>query len=216
MRYLPVMLDLAGRRILVVGGGRVATRKVARLLDSGASVRVVSPEVSPELEAIAARTDRLELSLRPFDPSDLDGIQLVFTATGVESVEQIVHDEGDRRGVWVNAADDPERCSFLMPATLERGSLQVAVSTGGESPVLAGRVRDEIDAALGPEYADAVAILGRLRRELPPGEERSRAFSDLVDGGLLEALRQGDDARVERMTSAAKRSVHGASQGGEG
>lgn len=211
MRYLPVMLDLAGRRVLVVGGGRVATRKVARLLDAGAWVRVVALEASPELRAIGARATTLEILLRAFDSSDLDDVQVVFTATGDGAVEAAVHEAADQRGVWVNAADDPERCSFLMPATLERGALQVAVSTGGESPVLAGRVRDEIDAALGPEYADAVAILGGLRRELPAGQRRSQAFSELVDGGLLEALRQGDEKRVERMTEAARR---GAQAGG--
>lgn len=217
MRYLPVMLDLADRRVLVVGGGAVATRKVTRLLTAGASVRVVAIEASADLRRISESEDRVELLLRPFADSDLEGVDLVFSATGEPHVAQEVYDGAQRRGLWANAADDPERCAFLMPAVLERGPLLVAVSTGGASPALAQRVRDEIDATLGLEYAAAVELLGELRDTLPAGEERSRALASLLDGGLLEALRQGDDTRVARLADQARRGVAAAAgRGGEG
>ncbi len=215
MRYLPVMLDLSGRRVLVVGGGGVATRKVLRLAESGAFVRVVALEATDELRSLAASDERIDLHLRAYAEADLEEVALVFSATGDESVEQAVSDAARRRGIWMNAADDPNRCSFLMPAVLERGPLQVSVSTGGASPALARRVRDEIDAALGPEYASAVELLGGLRLSLPAGGARGRVFAELLDGGLLEAIRQGDDARVERMTDEARRGLAKAASRGE-
>lgn len=216
MRYLPVMLDLADRSVLVVGGGGVASRKVERLLGAGASVRVVTIEANEALRQLADSEARVDLILRPYADADLEDVSLVFTATGDPAVEQRVHDTALARGLWVNAADDPDRCSFLMPAVMERGALQVAVSTGGASPALAKRVRDEIEAALGPEYAAAVDVLGALRTTLPPGDARARVLADLLDGGLLEALRQGDDARVQRMTEEARRGISKAvARGGE-
>jgi len=217
MRYLPVMLDLAGRRALVVGGGAVATRKISRLIDAGAQVRVVAIRASAPLREMAAREERLELLLRPYRSRDLKGVCLVFRATGRPEVEQEVWESADRAGLWVNAADDHEHCSFLLPAILERGPLLVAVGTGGASPALAVRVRDEIAASLGSEYTAAAELLGGLRRSLPPSPARGRALAELLDGGLLEALRQGDRGRVERLVDEARRGlVRAASGGGDG
>ena len=214
MRFLPVMLDVAARRVLVVGGGTVATGKVARLREAAAQVRVVALEASAELTSLCARDSTVSLETRAFRDVDLDGVDLVFTATGDPAVTEQVAEGARRRGLWMNAADDPARCTFLLPATIERGALQVAVSSGGASPTLAKRVRDEIDAALGPEYARAAELLGELRRELPTGDERRRALGQLLDGGLLEALRQGDDVRVARLTEAARRGFGRAAAGG--
>lgn len=211
------MLDVSERAVLVVGGGAVATGKVSRLRAAGARVRVVAREASAELLELRERDTAVSVELRPFRDADLDGAELVFTATGDAEVNQAVLDGARRRRLWVNAADDPARCTFLMPAVLERGTLQVAVSSGGASPTLARRVRDEIDAALGPEYARAAELLGQLREALPAGEERGRALGQLLDGGLLEALRNGDEARVERLTEEARRGLgRAATRGGAG
>lgn len=217
MRYLPVMLDLAGRSVLVVGGGAVATRKARRLLEAGAHVRVVAVEATESLRDLADSEDRLELHLRGYRDGDLDGVSLAFTATGRRAVDEAVSAAAGRAGLWVNAADDLANCSFLMPAMLERGRLQVSVSTGGASPALASRVRDEVDSALGPEYQVAADLLGELRSSLPAGAARGRAFAGLLDDGLLEALRQGDERRVARMADQARRGlVRAASRGGDG
>jgi siroheme synthase-like protein len=203
MRYLPVMLDLKDCPVLVVGAGAVAARKAALLVRGGARVTVVAPEIGAEMERLASREDRLRIARRRFGASDLGGVRLVFAATNDAKVQSDIAAEAEKKGVWVNAADEPENCTFLMPALLERGPLQVAVSTGGASPALARRVRDEIDAALGPEFVEAAEVLGELRERFERGEARGRAFTRLLDEGLLEALRQGDEARVERMTREA-------------
>ncbi len=214
MRTLPVMLNLAGRVVLVVGGGPVATRKVSRLLETGCEVRVVALEAHAAMHELAREEAHVSLEERAFRDVDLDGVDLAFSATGRPEVEDAVLAAARSRGVWINAADDPDRCTFHMPATCERGPLQVAVSTGGASPALAARVRDEVDSILGPEYAAAVELLGRLRSEIEGGPERSRAFADLLDGGLLEALRRGDATRVERLTAHLRRGLARSAAGG--
>lgn len=160
MQY-PVNLNLTGRRCLVVGGGRIALRKARQLLDCGAHVVVVAPDVVPELDSLAT-----ELVRRRFRSDDLDGVHLVITATGDAVVDQQIYDECERRHVWVNAADDPQRCSFTLPAVLRRGSVLVTTSTGGASPALASWLRDELASAVGPELAQIADELARERARL--------------------------------------------------
>ncbi len=205
MGFLPVILDLGGRTALVVGGGSVATGKVGRLREAGAVVRVVTQEASAELQVLGEDDADITIEIRQFRDEDLEGVDLVFTATGDPDVSRKVAEGARQRGVWMNAADDAARCTFFLPAVLQRGSLQVAVSSGGTSPTLAVRVRDEIDAALGQEYGRAAELLGGLRRSLPAGQDRGKILGQLLDGGLLEALRRGDEGRVERLTEAARR-----------
>jgi precorrin-2 dehydrogenase / sirohydrochlorin ferrochelatase len=131
----PLVLDLKGRRCVVVGGGTVAERKVDGLLAAAAEVTVVSPKLSDKLEARAAR-------------GDLAGAALAFVATGDTRLAAAIAREGRSQGVWVNAADDPEHCDFFLPSVLRRGPLLVAVATGGGSPALARAVREEIERLL--------------------------------------------------------------------
>jgi siroheme synthase-like protein len=158
----PVVLRLTGKRCLVVGGGAVARRKVDGLVASGADVTVVAPEVEPGLAAL----DGIRVERREYRSSDLEGCWLVVAATSDRAVQQQVFDDGERAGVWVNAADDPARCAFYLPAVLRRGPLIVAVSTQGRSPALAAWVRDRI-ARLLPDRLDELAEqLAGERREL--------------------------------------------------
>jgi siroheme synthase-like protein len=196
MRYLPLFVDLAGRECVVIGGGTVAARKVELLRSTGARVRVVAPAICDELEDRAATDRAIWLCRRAFEPADLEGAALAFAATGDPKVQERVATEARRRNLWLNAVDDPERCTALMPAILERGPMAVAVSTGGASPALALRVRDRIAALLGDEYERAAELLGALRARFAPGPERQRAFGALLDGGLLDALQTADEARV--------------------
>lgn len=206
MRYLPILVDLAGRACLVVGGGAVAARKVETLLGVGAQVTVVAPRIDAAIAQLAAREPALRLEQRAYRTGDLDGMAVAFAATDDATLQERIAQEARVAGVWLNAVDEPERCSFIMPAILDRTPLVVAVSTSGESPALARRVRDEVGAALGAEYAAAVLRLARLRERFAPGKARQEAFLRLVDGGLLEALRGGDEDGVEaliRTTCAA-------------
>ncbi|MEW6273192.1 MAG: bifunctional precorrin-2 dehydrogenase/sirohydrochlorin ferrochelatase [Thermodesulfobacteriota bacterium] len=202
MRYLPILVDLAGRPCLVVGGGAVAARKAETLLDAGARVKVVAPRLSKEMERVVRRPG-VQLERRDYREGDVADAVLAFAATDEARVQERVARDARAAGVWVNAVDEPERCTFVMPAILDRDPLVVAVGTAGASPALARRVRDDIGSFLGPEYEAALAHLALLRARYAPGPARQAAFSRLVDGGLIEALRARDAARVESLTRDA-------------
>jgi siroheme synthase-like protein len=159
----PVVLRLAGRRVLVVGGGPVAARKVQGLLAAGARVTVVAAEVSPEMAALAPD---LTLDRRAYRAGEAGEYRLVVTATDDATVQQQVYDDAEAAGVWVNAADDPARCSFTLPAIVRDGPVAVAVSTQGASPALASGLRDRIAAWLPPDLERVAAELARRRGEL--------------------------------------------------
>ena len=208
MGFYPVFLELAGRRCLVVGGGPVAERKVEGLLAASAAVTVVSPRLTPHLEALAAAA-RIRHRPRAWAPDDLEGADLAFVATDDGQVNADVAREGRHRGVWVNAADDASHSDFILPALVRRGPLTVAVGTSGVSPALARVVREELERLIGAEYAALAELAGEVRRELrargraPDPEAWRRALdADLRD--LLAAGRR-DDARrrlLERLGTA--------------
>lgn len=160
LAQFPVNLNLAGRAVLVVGGGRIALRKTSQLLVAGASVTVVAPEILEDFDTLG-----LDLVRRPFRDSDLDGKRLVVTATGVRSVDQAVFEGAEQRGIWVNSADDPERCTFTLPAVVRRGSLLITTSTAGASPALSSYLRNQLDRCIGAGWAEVAEELSS-RREL--------------------------------------------------
>ena len=163
----PIFLDLSGRRCVVVGGGEVANRKARKLLQARAEVVVISPEVKPELESVAT-----EVLRRSYGVGDLEDAYLAFAATDAREVNAAVAEEAKERGIPVNVADRPLEGDFALPSTLRRGRLQVAVSTGGASPTLARRIKDELEGAFGAEWAGIVEELrGARLKGMPPGEE---------------------------------------------
>ncbi len=175
----PIFLDLSSRRCVVVGGGEVANRKARKLLQARARVVVISPEIGAELESVA-----VEIHRRPYREGDLEGAYLAFAATNSREVNAAVAREARGRGVPVNVADEPSEGDFALPSTLRRGRLQVAVSTGGASPTLARRIREELEEAFGPEWAGIVEELNAARRngkgvEARLAEEVSRCLSRL-------------------------------------
>jgi siroheme synthase-like protein len=176
-------LDLRGRDCLVVGGGRVATEKAQGLMAGGASVTVVAPEIDAELRATG-----VSLHERPFTASDVVGRFLVIAATNDRRVNSAVSAAAERRNTLCNVADDPELCNFILPAVLRRGPIVVGVSTGGASPALAQRIRDDVDDLIGPEHAELADRLAALRpwaREaLPTYEARRDYFRQLVAEAL--------------------------------
>jgi len=185
----PVFLELKGVRCVVIGGGAIAEGKVRGLLAAGADVMVVSPSLTPSL-AEAAREGRLSHRARPYGYGDLDGVTLAFAATGDAVVNAAVAAEGTHRGVWVNAADDPAHCDFILPAVVRRGDLTVAVSTGGASPAVARAVKEELERHLGPEYTTLVEVAGAVRRTLRT-EHRvvdAARWSDALDDPAFRAL----------------------------
>ncbi len=158
----PIMLDLTGVPVLVVGGGRVALRKIEGLLKAGAHVTAVAPVV---VDAI--QTSPVKVVTRSYESSDLDGVRLVITATDDAAVNAAVNAEATRRGIWVNSADDPTNCTFTLPAVARDRAVTVAVSTGGASPALASHLRGEIERWLCEiGAADAAVTLAAQRDEL--------------------------------------------------
>jgi precorrin-2 dehydrogenase/sirohydrochlorin ferrochelatase len=165
MGYYPVLLDLAGRRCVMVGGGIIAGRRVDGLLTAGARVTVISPRLTRTLAALAAE-GRIDHEAREYRDGDLDGADLAFVATDAGEVNAAVAREARARGVWINAADDPARCTFILPALVRRGDLTVAVATGGSSPALARAIREELETYLTDDYAILAAIAAEARREV--------------------------------------------------
>ncbi len=199
MGYYPIVLELAGRPCLVIGGGAVAERKVEGLLAAGATVTVVSPELAPGLAALVA-AGRLRHVARAYRAGDLASAQLAFVATDDGVVNEAVAREGRERGVWVNAADDPAHCDFLLPSVLRRGDLVVAVATGGASPALSRAIREELEGYFTEDYAALAEVVAEVRQEmkargrLPDAEAWRRA----LDGDLRRLVAEGrrDEAKA--------------------
>ncbi|QJA05982.1 bifunctional precorrin-2 dehydrogenase/sirohydrochlorin ferrochelatase [Thermosulfurimonas marina] len=195
MRYYPVFLKLEGRLCVVVGGGEVAERKVEALLEAGARVRVIAPEVTETLRRWAEE-GRVELEVRPYREGDLSGAWLVVAATDDPGVQEAVFREAEERGLFCNVVDKPEICSFIVPSVVRRGRLQLAISTSGASPAAARRIRERLEEEFGPEWEVYLELMARWRREILsrdlPEEERRVLFNRLALAPLPEWIRQGD------------------------
>lgn len=159
----PMFLKLEGRQVLVVGAGKVGEPKIGGLLETGALIRVVSLDASPAVREWA-REGKLELELRAFTPDDLDGAFLAVVATNSRSLNERVYHEAQRRCVLCNVVDVPDLCDFFYPAVVRRGDLQIAVSTAGQSPSLAQKIRQQLEKQFGPGYTAWVAELGETRK----------------------------------------------------
>jgi precorrin-2 dehydrogenase/sirohydrochlorin ferrochelatase len=211
MNYYPVNLDLRGRPCLVVGGGRVAGRKVGTLLDCEARVTVVSPRLDPALQVLA-REGALAWVARPFCPEDLDGIRLVIAATDQPRVNRAVAEEARRRSIWCNVVDQPAAGTFILPSLVRRGDLMLTVSTAGRSPALARHLRKELEARFGDEYDRLLRLLGALRRRLLAAghdpETHRAVFQRLVTADLIEAVGRGDWREVRRALRAVLGSAY--------
>jgi precorrin-2 dehydrogenase/sirohydrochlorin ferrochelatase len=159
----PMFLKLEGRQCLAVGAGKVGEPKIGGLLETGARIRVVALNASPTVREWA-RAGKLELELRAFSAEDLEGASLAVVATNSRSLNERVYHEAQRRGVLCNVVDVPDLCDFFYPAVVRRGDLQIAVSTSGQSPSLAQKIRQQLEKQFGTGYAAWVAELGETRK----------------------------------------------------
>jgi siroheme synthase-like protein len=197
----PVSLDVRGRRCLVVGGGPVAARKARSLLECGALVTVIAPEVSPAFAALEPVT----LEQRPYRAGDVTGFALVLTATGRPEIDGAVHADARAAGIWVNSADDLKHCTFTLPAVVRDGPVSVAVSTGGASPALASWLRSAVAAQV--EGVGQLAALLSDARAAVKASGRSTEDIDwaaLLDGSLPDLVRQG---RITEATALLERAI---------
>ena len=205
MRYLPIFLDVSGRECVVVGGGAVAARRVESLLEAGAHVTVVSPQLSPALEAIVARGPVVHLERR-YQRGDISGSAVVYAATNDPKLHRELAIEARALGIPINVADVPELCTFIAPAVVQRGELQIAISTSGASPAFAARIRRTLEQQFGAEYALTLEVLRAARRRLHADEidptERMRRLKDLADSDLPNAIAAGDIVAIERILTS--------------
>jgi precorrin-2 dehydrogenase / sirohydrochlorin ferrochelatase len=195
LRYYPAFLDLQGASCLVVGGGQVGERKVKTLLDCGAVVHLVSREMTPDLEE-AVRQGKVRQVASEFAPAQLAGMFLVIGATDDPEVNRLISAEARSRNLLCNIVDRPRECNFIVPAAIRRGDLIIAVSTGGRSPALAKKIRQDLENLFPDSYVNYLELLGRIREYVlslgGPQEENQRVFEELVHSPLLEWLQQGD------------------------
>jgi precorrin-2 dehydrogenase / sirohydrochlorin ferrochelatase len=198
--YYPAILDIAGRRALVVGAGKVGEGKIAGLVGAGAAVTVVSLTATTQVKRWA-EDGEIELELRPYESSDLDGCFLVIAATENNDTNVRVFEEAERRQMLCNVVDVTHLCNFILPSIVRRGDLAIAVSTGGASPALARRIRISIGQCYGDEYAVALELLGSLREGLktlyPDPAERKVIFERMVYSELMDLLRAGEAEAIE-------------------
>lgn len=181
MALFPLFIELSGRRVLIVGGGRLALHKAKMLLPYGAELTAVAPKFCTELEAM----EGLTLTRRAFEPGDVEGAEIVIAATDERDVNRTVSALCRERGIPVNVVDELSECSFVFPALLRRGALSAGVTTAGCSPTAAAWARDRLDEALPEGFEDVVAWLGSLRTELkariPEQRRRSALFRRLFE-----------------------------------
>jgi precorrin-2 dehydrogenase/sirohydrochlorin ferrochelatase len=210
----PMFVKLEGKRCLVVGAGKVGGPKIGGLIETGACIRVIALQASETVQGWA-QAGKISLELRAFDAEDLDGTFLIVVATASRVLNESIYREAQRRGVLCNVVDDPEYCDFYYPAVVRRGDLQIAISTNGQSPSLAQKLRQQLERQFGPGYARWVAELGETRKlvlasDLDPQRKsellHSLASREAVKAALAESgkdeLAKHDLARNERRVTA--------------
>jgi precorrin-2 dehydrogenase / sirohydrochlorin ferrochelatase len=200
----PMFLKLEGRQALVVGAGRIGEPKIGGLIETGAHIRVVSIDASPAVREWA-RAGKLELELRAFTAADLDGAFLAVVASNSRTLNERVYHEAQRRGVLCNVVDVPDLCDFFYPAVVRRGDLQIAVSTAGQSPSLAQKIRQQLEKQFGPGYATWVAELGETRRLILASDlDKERKLDLLHSLASREAFEAALAETPETLELAAK------------
>lgn len=187
----PVCLRLTGRHVLLVGGGEVAGQRLQALVDAGAVVVVVAPELSPAVATILL-AHPVTWQAREFEPADLAGVAVVFVATDDSAVSIDIAQRARALGLWINTADVPDLCDFTLPAVGRRGPVTVAVSTTGTAPAVARRLRDELIGRVGHRHLGLIRVVQTLRRRLPSGPARMKFIRGVIDGDIGSAMLRGE------------------------
>lgn len=202
MALFPINLKIHDRLAVIIGGGSVAFRKCMHLLEAGARVRVISPSLVPSLERLRDEK-RIECLMRGYRKGDLEGAFLAFAATDDPAVNREVAEEAAKLSLLADITDAPELGNFTTPAVLRRGDLLITVSTGGKSPAMARRIRNDLALRYGPEYAETLNILGMVREKLLTAPS-NRTYNEtvlrtLAEANLPDLIRQGDYKAVDRL-----------------
>jgi len=202
MEFYPVCLDISNERCVVVGGGEVAERKVIGLLECGARVILVARALTPALRVMKGAGKIKQVS-DDYKEECLEGAFLVIGATDRGDVNERISRDARDRGILVNIVDEPAGCNFTVPSVFRRGDLLVAVSTGGKSPALARRLKEEIEDRYGPEYGTLLEIMGDLRGKIiargASSAENRVLFESVLDSDILRYIREGKGDRVREI-----------------
>ena len=206
----PVNLLVAGRRCVVVGAGRIAARKIAGLLEAGAAVHVVAPDLGDEV-LTWRDAGRVTVAERPFEAADLDGAWLATAATPDPAVNAAVYEAGEARRVFVNAADDPAHCSFTLMSVVRQGDLVVTIGTGGRSPALATYLKDHVATEMGPEWGALLDLLAEEREAARAAGVSTETLDwrQALDSGILDLVRAGRVAQAKELLRACLSSSSG-------
>jgi siroheme synthase-like protein len=199
--YYPIMLKIQGEKCVVVGGGKVALRKVKMLLECGAKVTVISPILHQDLVRLA-QGKAIHLIKRDYKPGDLDGAVVVIAGTDAEEVNQSVAHEAKKRGILVNVVDDPGESDFIVPSFLRRGDLTIAISTGGTSPALAKKIRTKLGQDFGKEYGLLLPLMGEVRSTVKEKAimVREKAWQEALDlDSLIGLIQKGQREKAKSL-----------------
>lgn len=205
MAFYPLYMDIEGKRCVVIGGGEVAERKVASLVECGADVEVISPNLTQNLRELV-KAGAIEVKQRSYEPGDIESAILVIAATDDNIMNRAIHREAVENNIPVNVVDVPELCTFIVPSTIRRGDLIISISTSGSCPALAKKIRKQLQQLFGDEYANYCAVLRDFRKEVAgryaEPEERKRAIHRLIDSDVIELIKEGRTREVEERVRA--------------
>lgn len=201
-RYYPVCLDLYKKQCLVIGGGKVAERKVLSLLEHKALGKLISPKITPTITHLVQK-GKIDYEAREFQPKDLEGIFLVIAATNNNKVNKLIAQEAQKRGILINVVDTPADSTFILPAVVKRGSLMISISTGGKSPAFARKMKQDLEGQYGQEYGILVDILGNFRETIiqkePDERKRKAIFQHLAKASeLLKIIKEKGKEMAEK------------------
>ena len=200
MSYYPIFLDLTGRRCIVIGGGAVAERKIEGLLAAGAEITVVSPELSEGLRLLLVQRSIKHVP-RKYQHGDLAGYALAFVATEDRATAAAVFSEARAGGIWVNCADVPSYCDFILPAVIRRGELAIAISSGGASPAATRAIREELESYRIDEFVQLVQTASEVRADLRQRSKHvtAESWNEALKGKFRLLLREGKAAEAKQL-----------------
>ena len=204
MKYYPICFNISNRKCIVIGGGNVAERKIARLIECDANVVVVAEILTPKLEAMKSEGKIGHIS-DDYQEKYIRDAFLVIGATDRDDINERIYTDAKKSGALVNIVDDLDRCDFILPALFQQGDLQIAISTGGGSPALAKKLRIELTENYGPEYKTLLDIMGAVREKVIargyPSEENKKVFESLLNSDILRYIREKNINKVKKLVS---------------
>ncbi|KUO61331.1 MAG: precorrin-2 oxidase [Gracilibacter sp. BRH_c7a] len=199
--YYPIYVDVENKPILIIGGGSIALRKVETLLEYGALIKIISPRIIPELQD-RVNKKQCEWIPREYSSEDIEDSFLVFSCTEKEEVNARVAQDVQDSSRLINVVDDPDKCSFIVPSTMRRGDLSIAVSTSGSSPMVARQIREELEGFYGDEIRVYLNLLKTWRKEIKqhlPPEKRQQFWHKVTDGEVLNFIKQGQQDQAKEV-----------------